>query len=282
MSHIKAVFVLVILILSTVSAQVTLEEIQERGFARLAIANEIPTAYIDTSGETTGFTTEIAKAVLSRLGVDEVQWVVVPFASLIPGLQANRFDIAAADMYITAERCTQVIFSEPTSSWAETLIVAAGNPKGITGYEDFATRDDVTVAILAGSYHFDILTADLGVPEDRIVTFQNNPDAVAAIVAGRADGFATPSLGSEEILDNNGKTEILPDFELLIGDAPSRNWGGYAFHQGSTEFRDAFNTELKAFQETDEWRGILTSYGMPESDINAIFETTTADICGAE
>ena len=63
--------------------------------------------------EVTGESVEIARVVLKRMGINQVEGVLTEFGSLIPGLQAKRFDIIAAGMYVTPERCRQAAFSNP-------------------------------------------------------------------------------------------------------------------------------------------------------------------------
>jgi polar amino acid transport system substrate-binding protein len=122
----------------------TLERIRREGVVRVGFANEAPFAFIDTSsGRLTGEAPEIARVVFSRLGVGEIEGVLTEFASLIPGLKAGRFDVIAAGMYVTPERCREVAFSQPTYAVGEAFLVAAGNPLQLHGYEDVRDRADV-------------------------------------------------------------------------------------------------------------------------------------------
>src|SRR5690606_3307861 len=98
----------------TAFAQSTLETARENGYIRVGFANEAPYGYATPSGELTGEAPEVAKAILARMGIEEVDGVLTEFGSLIPGLRAGRFDIIAAGMFITPERCQQVQFSEPS------------------------------------------------------------------------------------------------------------------------------------------------------------------------
>ena len=79
------------------------------------------------------------QAVLAKLGMkgDDVQWVVTNFSSLIPGLQANRFDMTAAEMAIRPERCQKVAYSEPNSSYGEGTAREGWQSKGVTTYARF-------------------------------------------------------------------------------------------------------------------------------------------------
>ncbi len=144
---------------------VTLKEIQDRGYIRIAVANEIPYGYVDPNGDAKGAGPDVAREVVKALGIepDNIQWIVTNFSSLIPGLQANRFDMTAAEMAIRPERCQKVVYSEPNTSYGEGLLVADGNPKGIHTYSDFA-KEGMKVAIMAGADQLNMMQS-LGVPE---------------------------------------------------------------------------------------------------------------------
>ena len=149
----------------------SLEEIQESVTIRIAVANEIPYGYVDPNGEAMGAGPDVAKKIAEELGIENIEWVTTQFSSLIPGLQADQFDVVAAEMAILPDRCQQVVYSEPSTSYGEGLLVAAGNPSDVHSFADFAERDDITVAIMAGADQLEMLQA-LGVPEDRMVTIQ--------------------------------------------------------------------------------------------------------------
>jgi polar amino acid transport system substrate-binding protein len=144
---------------STAVSAATLAEIKEKGTIRIAVANEIPYGYIDPNGQAMGAAPDVAKYVMEKLGIDNIEWVTAEFSGLIPGLQADRFDMVAAEMAILPARCEQVIYSEPNTSYGEGLLVAAGNPGNIHGFGDFAERKDIKVAIMAGADQLDMLQA---------------------------------------------------------------------------------------------------------------------------
>src|SRR5687767_7474356 len=115
-------------------AQTTLERAKEDGFIRVGFANEAPFGYATPDGKLTGESPEVVRAVLAKMGIDQVDGVLTEFGSLIPGLQAGRFDIIAAGMFVNPKRCEQVQFSEPTYGIGQAFLVAAGNPKEIADY----------------------------------------------------------------------------------------------------------------------------------------------------
>lgn len=257
----------------------TLEEIREEGTIRIAVANEIPYGYVDPSGAAMGAGPDVAKHIVNELGIENIEWVTTDFSSLIPGLRADRFDMVAAEMAILPQRCEQVLFSEPNTSYGEGLLVAAGNPEDIHSYSDFADRDDIQVAIMAGADQLEMLQ-ELGVPEDRMVTIASNADAISNVSTGRADAYAATSLTASNLADQSDRVEVASGFEdPVIGGQPVRSWGGFTFPQGAEDLRDAVNEELASFKETEEWSEIISGYGFSDADISQSTERTTEELC---
>ncbi|HLU02903.1 MAG TPA: transporter substrate-binding domain-containing protein, partial [Advenella sp.] len=122
----------------TLAQAASLQDIKSRGQVRIAVANEIPYGYMDLDGQAKGAGPDVAKHVMEQLGIKKIEWVTTNFGSLIPGLRANRFDMVAAEMAILPQRCKEVLFSEPNSSYGEGLLVAKGNPDNVHTYQDFA------------------------------------------------------------------------------------------------------------------------------------------------
>ena len=268
------------LIMSVEAADaVTLDEVKARGYITVAIANEIPASYTDSNGEVKGSEAEVAVRVLDHMGIkpENIQWVVTTFGSLIPGLQANRFDMAAAGMAIRPERCQKVIYSEPNSTYGEGLLVPKGNPKNLHSYEDVAKLG--TVAVMAGASQLKMMQA-LGVPEDRIVTISSNADALSAITTGRADAYAAAYATAADLAKKSDKVESASPFkDPLINGKVQRSWGGFTFNKDSTDLRDKFNEELLKFAKTEEFKQILLKYGATPESIAAIPDKSTKELC---
>ncbi|WP_198585920.1 ectoine/hydroxyectoine ABC transporter substrate-binding protein EhuB [Pararhizobium haloflavum] len=260
----------------------TLEEIRESGTIRIAVANEIPYGFVDPSGEAKGAGPDVAKQVVEELGIENIEWVTTNFSSLIPGLQADRFDVAAAEMAIQPERCQEVIYSEPNTSYGEGLLVASGNPDDIHAYADFAERDDLTVAVMAGANQLEMMQK-LGVSEDRIVTIASNSDAISTVSTGRANAYAATGLTANELAEQSEQVELASDFsDPVIDGSEQRSWGGFAFANESTDLRDAWNEALATIKDGDEWAEIVGGYGFTQEDIDGSFNRTTEELCSAE
>lgn len=119
-----------------------LEQAQAEGII-LGIADERPYGYQDPeTGEPTGQAPTVAKEVLSRMGIDVVEGAVVDFGALINGLNADRFDMISAGMFITEQRASQALFTDPDYCGTTAFAVPEGNPKGITDFTSLVEGEE--------------------------------------------------------------------------------------------------------------------------------------------
>lgn len=267
----SAAVMLVVAGLSSAASALTLEEARQNG-VRLGFPNEPPNTFIDADGKVTGAHNELAIAVLSRMGVDKVEGVVMDFASLIPGLLADRLDIIPA-IFIRPARCEQVIFSEPTQKTGSAVLVSAGNPKNLHGYDDLVESDAV-VAVMAGAVEYGYAQR-AGIPEERIVQLQDQAGLMEGLKVGRVDAvILTPSSVTLMAENSGGAAERALPFDVP---AFASSYGGMAFRPGDTELRDAFNEALEGFIGTPEFMAIMAPLAWDEERLPGAM--TTAEQC---
>lgn len=258
-----------------------LDEARERGFVRIGFANEAPYGFANAAGEVTGEAPEVAKAVLAKLGIPEVDGVVTTFGSLIPGLQAGRFDMIAAGMFINPDRCQQILFSDPDYCVPSAFGVAAGNPKGLLNYEDVAKSSDATIGVLSGAVE-EGYALDSGVPDDRVIRFDETTSLAEGLQAGRVDAMALTSLSVRAQLDrlSDDALEMTPGFVPVINGEEQVGCGGYGFRQEDQAFRDAFNDVLVQMKQGGEVLPIVQPFGFFEDEVGAATDRTVEDLCG--
>lgn len=244
--------------------ETTLEQARSAGQIRVGFANEAPYAYIDSAtNELTGEAPVIARVILKRLGVDEIEGVLTEFGSLIPGLQAKRFDIIAAGMYILPERCRQVAFSNPTYGIGEAFLVKAGNPKGLHSYESLAKHPDAILGVVAGTVERGY-ARKTNIPDERVQVFPDPPSALAGVAAGRIDAYAGTSLTVQNMIEKSTESglERATAFTDPVIDGKSvRGYGAFAFRKEDQALVDAFNRELANFIDTPEHRALVKPFG---------------------
>lgn len=259
-------------------AQSTLEEARERGFIRVGFANEVPYAYANPDGTLTGEAVEVARAVFQELGIPEMDGVLTEFGSLIPGLQAGRFDVITAGMYVTPTRCEQVAFADPEYQIGEGIVVPEGNPMGITSYEDIVANPEIRVGTGAGWLEYDYMVA-MGVAENQIVTFPDAPSGMAGLQADRIDVFTGTSLTMREISGRTNGVEFVEDFEQPVIDGETViSYGAAAFRIADADFRDAYNEVLNDLKADGRLATIIEPFGFGATELPG--DMTSAEFCG--
>lgn len=274
---------LVALSLASASAT-TLQQAKSQGFVRGANANEKPYGFMDADGNAKGIGPEVAAQVWKALGIKEITWSVTPFGTLIPGLKARRYDFVGAEMNILPDRCRQVSFTEPNSSYGEGLLVPKGNPKNLHAYEDIKANPALKVAIVTGADQIDFLHA-LGVPDSQIVMIQANADALSTVKTGRADAYAATELTVAELVKTSGDPSVeqaQPFRDPVVNGKPVRSYGGFAFRLEDKALYKAFNEKLMTFKKTDAYAKILTSYGLSEKSVQAARAKSMTDLCAGK
>ncbi|MBZ2175460.1 ectoine/hydroxyectoine ABC transporter substrate-binding protein EhuB [Schnuerera sp. xch1] len=260
------------------SDESTLEKAKRQGYVTVGFANEKPYAYQTADGELTGESVEVARAVLKNLGIEEMRGELTEFGSLVPGLQAKRFDMITAGMYIKPDRAKQVAFANPEYSVGVALGVKKGNPLGLNSYEDIANHDTATIAVPGGAIEYKYLI-ESGVEEERITTVPDMPSALSALQSGRVDAITAtgPSLQSTLDTADDPNIERVENFTPPVIDGESiKDYGATAFRHEDQDFVEAFNKELQKLKDSGELLEIIKEFGFTEDELPG--DVTTEEI----
>lgn len=256
-------------------AQSTLERAQSEGVLRIGFANEPPWGFMMADGTLTGESPEILKALAPKLGVKEIEGVLVEFGSLIPGLQARRFDVVATALYIRPDRCTQVAFTNPTVAVGMGLIVPRGNPKGLHSYEDIAKADDVKLGLVAGTTDLQYARA-AGVPDDRIVQLGDTASELEALRGGRIDAISGTGPTVQMMIDRTGG-----EFDRALPFAKTEGttgYGAFAVRNNDPELLAALNEALAGFIGSPEHLELVKPFGVTAEELPAP-DKTAENLC---
>jgi polar amino acid transport system substrate-binding protein len=257
-------------------AEGLLAEARENGIT-IGIANERPYGY-EEGGEATGEAPALAKEVFSRLGIEQVDFEVVEFGALINGLNAGRFDVIAAGMFVNPERAEQVSFADPDYCATTAFAVPEGNPKGLSDFQS-VIDSGATLGVLSGAVEEGYATGS-GVPEAQISAFQTTPDVFDALTAGRVDAVALTAITvREQVADLAGYTAT-EGFVPVIDGEEQLGCGAFAFRYDNEPFRDAFNDELEAMKSADEILPVIEPFGFSSAEVEAAKDVTVEDLAG--
>ncbi|NHN33245.1 ectoine/hydroxyectoine ABC transporter substrate-binding protein EhuB [Paenibacillus sp. S3N08] len=252
-----------------VANETSFEKVKRQGYVSVGFANEKPYAYATPDGKLTGEAVEVARTILKKLGINQMDGVLTEFGSLIPGLKAKRFDIITAGMFINPERSKEVAFANPEYSIGEALAVKKGNPLKLHSYKDISTNNKARVAVMVGAIEKDYLTKS-GVPEVQIITVPDQPSAISALQAGRADAITMTGPSLQAVLESakDAGIERVMNFEQPVIDGKSmKGYGAAAFRIEDKDFREAYNQELEKMKSSGELLTILKSFGFTEQEL---------------
>ncbi len=224
---------------------------------RLGFATAIPWAYPGEKGEPLGFVNALTLVVLEEMGITNYETSVNEWAGLIPGLQANRYDIITGGMYILKSRCENINFSDPIGLFGDAMLVPAGNPQKIHNYQD-VIKTGATLVTGAGFNTVEAAKKE-GVPEDQMMLVAGEVEILAAMKAGRADAAVQTFFGAKEHVDkSNGQFEVTDPADMPEW---TQNWVGIGMRKSDPEFLAAFNTAMAKVIGGEKWMEAVSPYG---------------------
>ena len=237
----------------------------------LAYLDEPPFCYPRPDGEATGCDIDVARHVLTELGVPHVETRLVTFAELMPGVVTGEWTVNTP-LFVTEERAQQVTFSRPVWALADGLLVRATDAGALVSYEALAHDGHVNVGVIAGQIQ-EPATLAAGVPPARILHYASQGEAVTALRQGQIDAY--PSVAAA----HRGYLQQHPNPDLVIVDLLSAASGGegsiaavgaYSFAPTSSRLRDAFDQVLAAFLGSSQHRAIMRNYGFTNAEIDRV------------
>lgn len=259
----------------------SLSSLKKQGYIRVGFANEAPYGFADANGKLTGEAPTVARAIMKKLGVPEIQGVLTEFGSLIPGLVAKRFDMIAAGMFITPERCGQILFSNPDYIAAEGLAVPSGNPKNLKDYESVASSG-IKLGVETGAVEGDY-AKKAGVKDSQIQQFPNGPTGMQALKAGRIDAFSLTAISLNYLVSTGGYHgfDVVSFVPTDSSGKKIETGGGYGFRKGSEDLVSKFNEQLSGMQKSGELATLVKPFGFSGPTLSAAVGLTSAQMCKA-
>ena len=196
-------------------------------------------------GTPEGFDVEIGKIIAQHLGIDEgaIEWVNTVSANREPFIQSGEVDIVIATYTINDTRKEVVSFAGPYYEAGQDILVAAGNPEGITGAEWFEENPDATVCTVSGSTSLvNIQEYTSNVLEAADYADCLEPLRTGAAVAVTTDNVILAGLAAQ----NEGEFEVL-------GETFTAEPYGIGLALDDTEFRMWINDVLERSYEDGSW-----------------------------
>ena len=200
------------------------------------------------TGERTGADHDLIVEICQRLGC-EPRFVVHDWATMIDSVAAGRFDLAATGIAILPERAEIVDYSEPYLRNARRILVRRDESR----FTDAAGLRDGDFIVAAQEATTNEASAAELVGADRVRTFAQTAEAVAALVAGDVDAVIINEIaGGGYIGDHTEQVELIGE-DLAVDDL------GIIFPPGS-DLVSPFNQALQAMKSDGTLDTITSHY----------------------
>lgn len=246
MSTMKLLCMLALALLpASEAAARSLNAITQEGVVRIATEGATPPFNYFEDGKLTGFDVELGDAIGAELGVT-VEWVTLPFDSLLVALEQERYDFVIAGHGITPERQKAVDFSNPYVCSGAAVVAKQG---GARNADDLAGK---VVGVQVGTTYLAAVEKIPAVAE--VKTFPKDTDALQNLLADRTDVWVSDKLTA---LDASAKNKAA---NLQIGELLYEERYGMAFKKGNAELRGAINRALASVLANGAYAAISERY----------------------
>ncbi|RLP91322.1 ABC transporter substrate-binding protein [Micromonospora sp. CV4] len=236
-------------------------DIKAKGSLRVATAEGYPPMEMYKAGtqDLTGVDPELAAAIAGRLGL-KLEITNASFPGLIPGLQADRWDLAMSSMSDTEERRKAVDFVDYFQAGGS-IMVAKGNPAAVKDLADLCGR---AVVLAKGSSNLAIGEGQNATCAKKMTISQSEdaPTGLLQIDAGRAVATIVDYPVAKMLAQESGKYEVL---EAQYEAGP---WG-IAIDKKDSQLRDAVQRALQELIDSGDYTKILEKWGVTGSAIQA-------------
>jgi len=223
-----------------------------------------PFTYLDGKNELTGINIDVSRALAAKMGVG-LTWDMVQLEGVIPGMQARKYDVAAANLGDTVER-EKILNFINYQAMGNVVIV----PETDTTSHELMDLCGKTVSRSSGDVFgkfIDELQPKCEAAGKGQVNVKTMPDINAAFLAlksGGADAQINSLPMAERLIASEGN---VGKFRLLKPDNSPQGWnpnqGGTQVLKAETELAGAIEAATRALMADGTLKAIATHYGLP-------------------
>ena len=220
-----------------------LAAIQKKGVLTVATSPDFPPFETLENGEVVGIEVDILTKVAESLGVT-LQIEQMDFESVIPGVQAGKFDVGMSGITVTEKRKENVDFSTPYFLAAQTIVVPADSDIGSK-----ADLEGKKISVQTGT------TAEDYCMENgyEVMAYTSNNDAAAALTGSKVDAWVVDNEVAVAMADSLGL--------VMLDEAMTTEPYAFAFAKGSDELVTAVDEALNAMLADGTIAEIFAKWG---------------------
>lgn len=210
-------------------------------------ANFPPFAYVDKSGEPSGFDVDAAEWIAEEMGF-EVTHKPIAWDGIIPALKSEKIDFIASGMSITKERKKQVDFTIPYWEVKKVLVTRQGSDLSV---EEIMSGK--RLGVQRGTTSAEWLKTHQDEHGYTLRYYDSAPMAVGDVVNGRIQAAAMDMAPAKDAVKEKPVT-ILGTF----GMEPEAF--GYAVRKGDEELLQTLNEGLRRLMKDPYWDELVQKY----------------------
>jgi polar amino acid transport system substrate-binding protein len=228
-----------------------LDDIKARGKMLVAIDPTFaPYEYTDASGKIVGFDPEVLEAVAAQMGVG-VEYQVMSFSGIIPGLIARSFDFSVSILSWTAERAERIDFTIPVAriSMAVLKMKDNENVKSSDIYDLSGHRCAVkqTTTPEQKMQEFNERLAAEGKPQVELLHFETVEQTISALADGRVDCV----VDSKVVLYVAMRQR--PELAMeVVGDVGEPTLQGWGINKSDTKLKAALDEAIRKIKASGQ------------------------------
>jgi polar amino acid transport system substrate-binding protein len=245
-------------------------DIQKSGEVRVGTEPTAPpyVFYGEDNKTLVGMEVELAKELGERLGVN-FTFMPTQFASIVPGIQAGRFDVGMSAMgdFVPREK---VVDEVDYTYEATGILVTEGNPHGVTKLGDAC---GLRAAGVQGSIPLQLLDKQKGLcSADKpleVLQFPSNDQLTVALNSGRAD-VSMDTYGVAAYTLKHQPPSLPHKLELVKGARYAVGYQAIVVSKNAPQLRDAIKAALEAMMVDGSYKALFVKWDLSDNALSAI------------
>ncbi len=207
-----------------------------------------PFETIDSSGNPTGVSVDLAQALGKHLG-RPVRIENIPFTGLIPSLKTGKIDCVISSMTDTPERRTSISFSDPYLTIGLALLVSKNSR-----LQSIADVDQAGKSLAVRQGTTGEVWARANLKQAKIIALEKESAAVLEVVQGKADAFLYDQMSVWKNAEEQSGTT-----RALLNPVQKENWA-VGLKLNNDALRDQINGFLKSYRASGGFEQLGDKY----------------------
>ncbi|HLO33666.1 MAG TPA: ABC transporter substrate-binding protein [Anaerolineales bacterium] len=232
-----------------------LEAIKQAGVIKVGTSADYPPfESVDANGVKVGFDIDLMTEIAKRLNV-KLEWVDMPFDSLIAAVQEGKIDASISAFNYTEERDKTIDFSAPYYTSEDSFTVADGFAGTIAKPEDVAAyKVGVQTGTTQDSWLTDNLVADGALPEGNLFRYDRVDQAMLDLKNGRIEVMMSDYVPAQALAKQLGGLNIV--YHGVLSSGPMN----IVIPEKDVELAQAINDIIKQLQGEGFVDGLAVKY----------------------